>query len=110
MRAQDQGKQNLDLKEIMENNAEFKSAVERKLNLNNLVVVKDFIFKGTFIKETLNELRDRKTKNLKDACEFLSTKKIPEKVHIDLLTFIGCKINWNGLDYSESEIIFSHQQ
>jgi uncharacterized protein len=102
--------QNLDLKEIMENNAEFKSAVERKLNLNNLAIVKDFIFKGTFVKETLNELRDRKTKNLKDACEFLSTKKIPEKVHIDLLTFIGCKINWNGLDYSESEIIFSHQQ
>ncbi len=72
--------QNFDLKEIMENNAELKSAVERKLNLNNLVIVKDFIFKETFIKETLNEIRDRETKNLKDACEFLSIKKIPEKV------------------------------
>ena len=102
--------QNFDLKEIMENNAELKSAVERKLNLNNLAIVKDFIFKETFIKETLNEMKDRETKNLKDACEFLSTKKIPEKIHIDLLIFIGFKINWNGLDYSESEIIFSHQQ
>ena len=102
--------QNFDLKEILENNVEFKSAVEKKLNLNNLVVVKDFIFKEAFIKETLNELKGRKTKNLKDACEFLSIKKIPEKVHIDLLIFIGFKINWNGLDYSESEIIFSHQQ
>ena len=81
------------------------------MNLNNLAIVKDFIFKETFIKETLNGLRDRKTKNLKDACEFLSIKKIPEKFRVsDLLIFIGFKINWNGLDYSESEIIFSHQQ
>lgn len=102
--------QNFDLKEIMESNVEFKRAVEKKLSSNNIAIVKDFIFKETFIKETSNELKDRKTKSLKDACEFLSTKKIPEKTHIDLLIFMGFKINWNGLDYSESEIIFSRHQ
>jgi predicted nuclease of restriction endonuclease-like RecB superfamily len=101
--------QNFDLKEIMENNVEFKSAVEKKLSLNNIAIVKDFIFKETFIKETSNELKDRKTKSLKDACEFLSAKKVSEKIHIDLLIFMGFKINWNGLDYSESEIIFGRQ-
>ena len=101
--------QSFDLKEIMDNNAEFKGAVEKKLDLNNIVVVKDFIFKEAFITETPNELKERKTRNLKDACEFLSSKKISDKIHIDLLIFMGFKINWNGLDYSESEIVFSHQ-
>jgi hypothetical protein len=101
--------QSFDLKEIMENNAEFKGAVEKKLNLNNIVVVKDFVFKEAFVRETSNELKDRKIRNLKDACEFLSSKKISDKIHIDLLIFMGFKINWNGLDYSESEIVFSHQ-
>jgi predicted nuclease of restriction endonuclease-like RecB superfamily len=101
--------QNFDLKEIMENNVEFKSAVEKKLSLNNIAIVKDFIFKETFIKETSNEIKDRKTKSLKDACEFLSAKKVSEKIHIDLLIYMGFKINWNGLDYSESEIIFGRQ-
>jgi hypothetical protein len=101
--------QSFDLKEIMENNAEFKCAVENKLNLNNIVVVKDFVFKEAFVRETSNEIKDRKTRNLKDACEFLSTKKISDKIHIDLLIFMGFKINWNGLDYSDSEIVFSDQ-
>jgi len=101
--------QSFDLKEIMENNAEFKGAVEKKLNLSNIVVVKDFVFKEAFVRETSNELKVRKTRNLKDACEFLSSKKISDKIHIDLLIFMGFKINWNGLDYSESEIVFSHQ-
>jgi hypothetical protein len=93
----------------MENNAEFKCAVENKLNLNNIVVVKDFVFKEAFVRETSNELKVRKTRNLKDACEFLSSKKISDKIHIDLLIFMGFKINWNGLDYSDSEIVFSDQ-
>ena len=101
--------QSFDLNEIMENNAEFKGAVEKKFNLSNIVVVKDFVFKEAFIMETSNGLKDRKTRNLKDACEFLSAKKISDKIHIDLLIFMGFKINWNGLDYSESEIVFSHQ-
>ncbi len=46
----------------------------------------------------------KKRYNLNIACDFLSSKNIPEKIHIDILTQIGGIITWNGLDYSKSEI------
>ncbi|MBA3750140.1 MAG: DUF790 family protein [Nitrosopumilus sp.] len=100
---------NFDLKEILENNFEFKSVVEKKLRLKELIMVKDTIFKETFIREICGGLKEyRKIKNLKDVCDFLSSKKISEKIHIDLLIFMGFKIDWNGLDYSESKISYIH--
>ena len=51
-------------------------------------------------------LKDKEISNLKEACDFLLTKKIPEKIHIDLLIFMGFEINWSGLDYYESKISF----
>ncbi len=97
------------LKKVMENNHEFKSLFEKKISENELVIVKEFIFKETFVKETCNELRDKKISNLKDACDFLLIKKISEKIHLDVLIFMGFKIYWNGLDYSASKINFCHQ-
>ena len=90
----------------MENNHEFKSLVEKKISENGFVIVKEVIFKETFIKETCNELKDKEINNLKDACDFLLIKKISEKIHLDLLIFMGFKIYWNGLDYSASKINF----
>lgn len=95
------------LKKIMENNHEFKSLVEKEISENGLVIVKEVIFKETFIIETCNELKDKEINNLKDACDFLLIKKISEKIHLDLLIFMGFKIYWNGLDYSASKINFS---
>lgn len=105
---QDQDQNNMNpsfnLKEALENNLEFKSLVEKKIIENKLIMVKDFIFKESFIKEIYNRLKDKKINNLKEACDFLLSKSIPENIHIDLLNFIGFEIYWNGLDYSKSKI------
>lgn len=95
------------LKKIMENNHEFKSLVEKKISENGFVIVKEVIFKESFIKEICNELKDKEINKLKDACDFLLIKKISEKIHLDLLIFMGFKIYWNGLDYSASKVNFS---
>jgi uncharacterized protein len=92
------------LKDALDNNHEFKNIVEKKINENELIMVKDFIFKEPFIKEIYNGLKDKEIKNLKEACNLLLSKNIPEKIHIDLLIFMGFEIYWNGLDYSESKI------
>jgi uncharacterized protein len=92
------------LKEALENNQEFKSIVEKKIIENKLIMVKDFIFKEPFIKEIYSGLKDKEINNLKEACDLLTSKNIPEKIHIDLLIFMGFEIYWNGLDYSESKI------
>jgi predicted nuclease of restriction endonuclease-like RecB superfamily len=97
------------LKEIIENNGEIKSSVEEITKSNELITVRDVIFKEAYIKEILKELRDTKIENLKDACDFLSIKKIYERIHIDLLIFMGFEIYWNGLDYSKSKIMFIQQ-
>ncbi len=97
------------LEEIMEKNFEFKRLIEDIIKSNELTIVKDIIFKEAFVKENCKELRGKKIENLKDACDFLTIKKISERIHIDLLIFMGFKIYWNGLDYSNSKVIFSQQ-
>ena len=97
------------LEEIVKNNSEFKGLIEGIIKSNELIIVKETIFKETSVKENCKELRDKKIENLKDACDFLAIKRISERIHIDLLTFMGFKIHWNGLDYSESKIVFSEQ-
>ena len=98
--------QNFDIQKILETNKEFKNLIERKIKENNLALVKDLIFKDSFIKEICSELKDKEISSLKEACDFLLTKKIPEKILIDLLMFMGFQINWSGLDYNESKISF----
>jgi len=97
------------LEEIAENNSEFKGLIEDIIKSNGLTIVKDTVFKETFVKENCKELRDKKIENLKDACDFLTIKKISERIHIDLLIFMGFKIYWDGLDYSKSKVVFSQQ-
>jgi hypothetical protein len=98
--------QNFDILKILESNKDFKNLIELKIKENDLALVKDIIFKDSFIKEIFSELKDKEISNLKEACDFLLTKKIPEKILIDLLIFMGFQINWNGLDYNESKISF----
>jgi predicted nuclease of restriction endonuclease-like RecB superfamily len=98
--------QNFNINKTLESNKDFKSLMEGKIKENGLALVKDLIFKDYFIKEICSELKDKKIASLKEACDFLLIKKIPEKIHIDLLTYMGFKINWNGLDYNESKISF----
>ncbi len=97
------------LEEIVGNNSEFKGLIEGIIKSNELIIVKDTIFKETSVRENCKELRDKKIENLKDACDFLTIKRISERIQIDLLIFMGFKIYWNGLDYSESKIVFSEQ-
>ena len=94
------------LKKVMENNNELNNLVIEKIVENELIKIKDVIFKKAFIKEIYKGLNEKKIDNLKDACNFLLVKKISEKIHIDLLISIGFEIDWNGLDYSESKIKF----
>jgi uncharacterized protein len=94
------------LKKVMENNNELNNLVIEKIVENELIKIKDVIFKKAFIEEIYKGLNEKKIDNLKDACNFLLVKKISEKIHIDLLISIGFEIDWNGLDYSESKIKF----
>ena len=94
------------LKKVMENNSELNNWVIEKIVENELIKIKDVIFKKAFIEEIYKGLNEKKIDNLKDACNFLLVKKISEKIHIDLLISIGFEIDWNGLDYSESKIKF----
>jgi hypothetical protein len=94
------------MNKMLESNEDFKNLIEKKIKENDLALVKDLIFKNAFINEICNALKEKKIFNLKEACDFLLTNKIPEKIHIDLLIFMGFQIKWNGLDYNESKIIF----
>ena len=97
------------LEEIVENNSEFKGLIEGIIKSHGLIIVKETIFKETSVKENCKELRDKKIENLKDACDFLTIKRISERIQIDLLIFMGFKIFWNGLDYSKSKVVFGEQ-
>jgi hypothetical protein len=98
-----------DLEEVVGNNSEFRGLIEGIINSNELIIVKETIFKETSVREICKDLIDKKIENLKDACDFLTIKGISEMIHIDLLIFMGFKIHWSGLDYSESKIVFSEQ-
>jgi hypothetical protein len=36
----------------------------------------------------------------------MTSKGLPERIHIDLLTFLGFNIEWNSLDFSNAKIYF----
>ncbi|MGN6348380.1 MAG: DUF790 family protein [Candidatus Nitrosocosmicus sp.] len=92
------------LLDILENNQEIKMLFMKKVKEHKLVLITDLIFKETFIREVYDELNNRKIGNLKEACNFFLTKKIIDRIHIDLLTHLGFSIHWNGFNYSESKI------
>jgi predicted nuclease of restriction endonuclease-like RecB superfamily len=92
------------LKNIIENNQEIKNLFKDKIKEHKLVLIDDLIFKEKFIAEIYSELNEKKIDNLNEACNFFFTKQIIDHAHINLLTYLGFKIQWNGFDYSKSKI------
>lgn len=92
----------VNLTDLLNKNTDFKTIFEKELLNNQLIIINDSIFKRQFIEEIEKETES--ITNLKEACDLLSSKKISEKIHIDLLTFLGFHIDWNGLDYSRATI------
>lgn len=92
----------LNLKELLKRNTEFAIQFEKELLKEQLILMNYSIYQLKFIKEIFKKIRE--TKNLKDATVLLSSNNIPEKIHIDLLDFMGFRIDWNGLDYTTTSI------
>ncbi len=93
---------NVSLKELIDKNNEFKYTFENELSKKPLLLIDDYILKTQFIEEIWNEIKN--VINLGAACNILDSKKIPEKIHINILTFLGFHIEWNGLDYSKAKM------
>ncbi len=96
---------NFKLETLLKNNSELNRSFLEELYNNHLTIINEHIFKNEFIKEICNEVKNSTT--LKNACDILTTKKIDGKICIDLLSHVGFKINWNGLDYSNATISFN---
>jgi hypothetical protein len=90
------------LKELIDKNNEFKYTFENELSKKRLLLIDDYILKTQFIEEIWNEIRN--VINLEAACSILGSKKIPEKIHVSILIFLGFHIEWNGLDYSKAKM------
>jgi uncharacterized protein len=90
------------LKELIDKNNEFKYTFENELSKKRLLLIDDYILKTQFIEEIWNEIKN--VINLGAACNILDSKKIPEKIHVSILTFLGFHIEWNGLDYSKAKM------
>lgn len=90
------------LKELMDKNNDFKFIFESELSKKRLVMIDDYILKTQFIEKIWKDIKN--IINLGEACNILDSKKIPEKIHLNLLTSLGFHIEWNGLDYSKAKI------
>jgi predicted nuclease of restriction endonuclease-like RecB superfamily len=90
------------LKELIDNNNEFKYMFESELSKKRLLMIDECILKTRFVEEVWNDIKN--VINLGEACNILDSKKIPEKIHINLLTSLGFNIEWNGLDYSKAKM------
>ena len=90
------------LKELIENNNEFKCTFERELYKKRLLMIEDYILKWQFIEKIWKDIKN--VINLGEASKILDSEKIPEKIHISLLTSLGFHIEWNGLDYSKAKM------
>jgi predicted nuclease of restriction endonuclease-like RecB superfamily len=90
------------LKELMDKNNEFRVMFESELSKKRLLIIDDYILKTQFIERIWRDIKN--VINLGEACSILNAKKIPEKIHISLLTLLGFHIEWNGLDYSKAKM------
>ena len=90
------------LKELIDKNKEFKYTFENELSKKRLLLIDDYILKMQFIEEIWKEIKN--VINLGAACNILGSKKIPEKIHVSILVFLGFHIEWNGLDYSKAKM------
>ncbi|MDN5846455.1 MAG: hypothetical protein L0H53_09300, partial [Candidatus Nitrosocosmicus sp.] len=90
------------LKELIDNSNDFKHMFESEMSKKRLLMIDECILKTQFIEEIWNYIKN--VVNLGEACNSLDSKKIPEKIHINLLTSLGFQIEWNGLDYSKAKM------
>ena len=90
------------LKELIDKNNDFKFIFESELSKKRLRMIDDYVLKTQFIELIWKDIKN--IINLGEACKILDSKKIPEKIHINLLTSLGFHIEWNGLDYSKAKM------
>ena len=92
------------LMDLIDKNFKFKKQFGEELIKKKLLMMNDLLLKEEFTKEIISDLKKRET--VGDAGDLLISKGLPEKIHIDLLTFFGFDIQWNSLDYSNAKIDF----
>jgi predicted nuclease of restriction endonuclease-like RecB superfamily len=91
-------------KDLVDKNIKFKKQFNEELINNQLLMINDFLLKEKLVKEILNEVKDKAT--VREASVLMTSKGLPERIHIDLLTFLGFNIEWNSLDFSNAKIYF----
>jgi hypothetical protein len=91
-------------KDLVDKNIKFKKQFNEELINNQLLMINDLILKEKLVKEILNEVKDKAT--VREASVLMASKGLPERIHIDLLTFLGFNIEWNSLDFSNAKIHF----
>jgi hypothetical protein len=90
------------LMDLIEKNLKIKKQFTEKLINSNLLLINDFLLKEEFTKEILNDIKRMST--VGEVGDLMISKGLPEKIHIDLLTFLGFNIEWNSLDFSNAKI------
>ncbi|VFJ14262.1 DUF790 family protein [Candidatus Nitrosocosmicus franklandus] len=91
-------------KDLVDKNVKFKKQFNEELSSNRLSMVNDLLLKEEFVKEVLDEIKEKPT--VREASVVMTSKGLPEKIHIDLLSFLGFNIEWNSLDFSNAKIHF----
>lgn len=92
------------LMDLIDKNFKFKNQFGEELIKKRLLMINDLLLKEEFTKEIINDLKRKET--VGEAGDLLTSKGLSEKIHIDLLTFLGFNIEWNSLDYSNAKIYF----
>ncbi len=90
--------------DLIDKNFKFKKQFGDELIKDKLVMINDLLLKQEFTKEIIDDIKRKKT--VGEACDLMISKGLPERIHIELLTFLGFNIEWNSLDYSNAKIDF----
>ncbi|HEU5120289.1 MAG TPA: DUF790 family protein [Candidatus Nitrosocosmicus sp.] len=90
--------------DLIDKNVKFKKQFNEEIINNGLLMINDLLLKEEFAKEILNDIKDKAT--VREASVLMTSKGLPERIHIDLLTFLGFNIEWNSLDFSNAKIHF----
>ena len=91
-------------KDLVDKNVKFKKQFNEELISHRLLMINDLLLKEEFTKEILNDVKEKTT--VREAGMLMASKGLPERIHIDLLTFLGFNIEWNSLDFSNAKIHF----
>ena len=89
--------------DVLEKNANFKELFKKEISNHGYIIIKDFIFKKKFLATISHQIKNISTLSI--ANDLMKSKDIPEKIYIDLLTFLGFRIDWIGLDISKAKLV-----